>query len=705
MQRVGQTQNKRKPHPIAQRLLASPLRFATQAVAIMQSKTMKLNPQQQAAVEYLGGALFVLAGAGSGKTRVITEKIAYMITQAGYKPHHIAAITFTNKAAKEMQERVLARLGREQTRGLTVCTFHSLGMRILREEAQHIGYKKNFSILDASDSARIIGELLGSTGREAVFKAQHQISLWKNNLQTPEAAFQAADDDWAKQIAQVYAAYQTTLAHYQAVDFDDLIRLPTLLLQQNSEVRLKWQQRLQYLLIDECQDTNACQYALMRALVGLEGRFTAVGDDDQSIYAWRGANMENLRRLQEDYPQIKIIKLEQNYRSTARILKVANQVIANNPKLFPKTLWSQLGEGEVVRVVACQSETHEAEFVAQQIARNKLIYGANFADFAILYRGNHQARLFEDALRSARIPYQISGGQSFYDKAEIKDVLSYLRLLANPDDDPAFLRAATTPKRGIGDTTLGKLNDYAKQHECSLFQAAQSMEALAALNAKNREAVQQFVYLMQDYQARAAADDAGEVVQNLLQEIEYEAYLAGADEGGKAAEMRWQNVQDLAGWLAKKGEEGEKNLIELTQTIALMTLLEGRDDGEIDAVKMSTLHASKGLEYPFVYLVGCEEGLFPHADSVEAGALEEERRLMYVGITRAKQQLTLTHCIKRKRQGTFVFPEPSRFIGEMPQGDLDILGRKGGKPIVSKEEGRERLGNMLAMLKAKTGRE
>ena len=666
---------------------------------------MKLNPQQQAAVEYLGGALFVLAGAGSGKTRVITEKIAYMITQAGYKPHHIAAITFTNKAAKEMQERVSARLGREQTRGLTVCTFHSLGMRILREEAQHIGYKKNFSILDASDSARIIGELLGSTGREAVFKAQHQISLWKNNLQTPEVAFQAADDDWAKQIAQVYAAYQTTLAHYQAVDFDDLIRLPTLLLQQNAEARLKWQQRLQYLLIDECQDTNACQYALMRALVGLEGRFTAVGDDDQSIYAWRGANMENLRRLQEDYPQIEIIKLEQNYRSTARILKVANHVIANNPKLFPKTLWSQLGEGEVVRVVACQSETHEAEFVAQQIARNKLIYGANFADFAILYRGNHQARLFEDALRSARIPYQISGGQSFYDKAEIKDVLSYLRLLANPDDDPAFLRAATTPKRGIGDTTLGKLNDYAKQHECSLFQAAQSMDALAALNAKNREAVQQFVYLMQDYQARAAADNAGEVVQALLQEIGYEAYLTGAEESGKAAEIRWKNVQDLAGWLAKKGEEGEKNLIELTQTIALMTLLEGRDDGEVDAVKMSTLHASKGLEYPFVYLVGCEEGLFPHADSVEAGALEEERRLMYVGITRAKQQLTLTHCIKRKRQGTFVFPEPSRFIDEMPQGDLDILGRKGGKPIVSKEEGRERLGNMLAMLKAKTGRE
>lgn len=662
---------------------------------------MKLNDQQQAAVEYMGGPLFVLAGAGSGKTRVITEKIAFLITQAGYRPHSIAAITFTNKAAKEMQERVSARLGRDDTRGLTVCTFHSLGMRILREEAEHAGYKKNFSILDASDSAKIIAELLGSSGREPVFKAQHQISLWKNSLLTPDTAFQAASDEWERQTAQVYASYQAMLENYQAADFDDLIRLPTALLRQDSTIRIKWQNRLRYLLIDECQDTNACQYAMMRALAGLEGRFTAVGDDDQSIYAWRGADMENLRRLQEDYPALKIIKLEQNYRSTARILKAANRVIANNPKLFPKMLWSQLGEGEAVRVAACQSEQHEAEYIVGQIARNKMVYGANYADFAILYRGNHQARVFEEALRSARIPYQISGGQSFFDKAEIKDVLCYMRLFANPNDDPAFLRAATAPKRGIGDTTLGKLNAYAKQNACSLFQAAQSMGALGELGNKSREAVQQFVMLVQDYRRRAENEDAGSVIQNLLAEIQFEAYLAGLDDNARTGEIRWKNVQELAAWLARKGEADGKNLIELSQTIALITLLEGRDGDEIDAVKLSTLHASKGLEYPFVYLAGCEEGLFPHADSVEAGALEEERRLMYVGITRAKHHLTLTHCVKRKRQGSFIFPEPSRFIAEMPQEDLEILGRKGGAPLVSKEEGRRMLGDMLARLGGK----
>lgn len=662
---------------------------------------MKLNDQQQAAVEYMGGPLFVLAGAGSGKTRVITEKIAFLITQAGYRPHSIAAITFTNKAAKEMQERVSARLGRDDTRGLTVCTFHSLGMRILREEAEHAGYKKNFSILDASDSAKIIAELLGSSGREPVFKAQHQISLWKNSLLTPDSAFQAASDEWERQTAQVYASYQAMLENYQAADFDDLIRLPTALLRQDSTIRIKWQNRLRYLLIDECQDTNACQYAMMRALAGLEGRFTAVGDDDQSIYAWRGADMENLRRLQEDYPALKVIKLEQNYRSTARILKAANRVIANNPKLFPKMLWSQLGEGEAVRVAACQSEQHEAEYIVGQIARNKMVYGANYADFAILYRGNHQARVFEEALRSARIPYQISGGQSFFDKAEIKDVLCYMRLFANPNDDPAFLRAATAPKRGIGDTTLGKLNAYAKQNACSLFQAAQSMGALGELGNKSREAVQQFVMLVQDYRRRAENEDAGSVIQNLLAEIQFEAYLAGLDDNTRTGEIRWKNVQELAAWLARKGEADGKNLIELSQTIALITLLEGRDDDEIDAVKLSTLHASKGLEYPFVYLAGCEEGLFPHADSVEAGALEEERRLMYVGITRAKHHLTLTHCVKRKRQGSFIFPEPSRFIAEMPQEDLEILGRKGGAPLVSKEEGRRMLGDMLARLGGK----
>ena len=660
---------------------------------------MKLNPQQQAAVKYLGGPLLVLAGAGSGKTGVITQKIKHLIVSSRYQPHEIAAITFTNKAAKEMRERISLMLSKGQAKRIIICTFHSLGMKILSEEANHIGYKKNFSIFDSTDSAKIIGELLGGTGKEALFKAQHQISLWKNDLKTPEDVLQTASNAWEEQIARVYASYQETLQSYQAVDFDDLIRLPAVLLQQNSEVRNKWQRRLRYLLVDECQDTNTCQFTLMKLLTGAEGMFTAVGDDDQSIYAWRGANMENLRKMQEDYPQMKVIKLEQNYRSTARILKIANKVIENNPKLFTKKLWSQFGEGEIVKVVACQNEQHEADWVVSQIVKQKLVGGdkTQYADFAVLYRGNHQARIFEEALRSARVPYQLSGGQSFFDKAEIKDVLSYLRLLANPNDDPAFLRAVTTPKRGIGDVTLGKLNTYAHEHECSLYEAAQTEEALALLNNTNRQHLQAFMDMFGSYRAKAETSEAGELINSLLKEIDYENHLLASEEG-KAGEIKWRNVSDLTGWLERKGEQDGKNIIELAQTVALMTLLEGKSEEEVDAVKLSTLHASKGLEYPYVFLVGCEEGILPHNDSIEEDNVEEERRLMYVGITRAKRQLTLTHCVKRKKQGTWQFPEPSRFIDEMPQEDIKILGRKGGEPIVSKEEGKSNLAGLLDML-------
>ena len=660
---------------------------------------MKLNPQQLEAVRYLSGPLLVLAGAGSGKTGVITQKIKHLIVSSRYQSHEIAAITFTNKAAKEMRERISLMLSKGQAKRIIICTFHALGIKILREEANHIGYKKNFSILDAGDCAEIIDELLGGTGKEALFKAQQQISLWKNDLKTPEDVVQSVSNAWEQQIARVYASYQETLKSYQAVDFDDLIRLPAVLLQQNSEVRNKWQRRLRYLLVDECQDTNTCQFALMKLLTGAEGMFTAVGDDDQSIYAWRGANMENLRKMQENYPQMKVIKLEQNYRSTARILKVANKVIENNPKLFTKKLWSQLGEGEPVKVVACQNEQNEAEWVVSQIIKQKLIGGdkTQYADFAVLYRGKHQARIFEEALRSARIPYRLSGGQSFFDKAEIKDVLSYVRLLANPNDDPAFLRAVTTPKRGIGDVTLGKLNAYAYEHECSLYEAAQNEEALATLNNTNRQHLQAFMNMFGSYRAKAETAEAGELINSLLEEIGYENHLMQNEEG-KAGEIKWRNVGELVSWFARKEEGDGKNIIELAQTVALMRLLERKDEEEADAVSLSTLHAAKGLEYPYVFLVGCEEGVLPHNDSIEEGNVEEERRLMYVGITRAKRQLTLTHCVKRKKQGTWQFPEPSRFIDEMPQEDLKILGRKGGEPIVSKEEGRRNLADIIGRL-------
>ena len=663
---------------------------------------LNLNPQQHAAIHYLDGPLLVLAGAGSGKTRVITEKIAYLITRAHYPAHQIAAITFTNKAAREMQERVGHLLTKPQTRGLTVSTFHSLGMRLLREEAAAAGYKKQFSILDSADAAKIIGELLGSTGREMVFKAQHQISLWKNELLTPEMVLAQAEDPWTRQIGQLYASYQDTLMSYQAVDFDDLIRIPVILMQQQADIRYKWQMRLRYLLVDECQDTNTCQYAMMRLLTGGDGKFTAVGDDDQSIYAWRGANMENLRLLKQDYPNLNIIKLEQNYRSSARILRVANKVIANNPKLFPKTLWSEYGLGEMIDVIACNNEGHEADLVVSRIAHQKLVGGdtVHYRDFVILYRGNHQARVFEEALRSRRIPYKLSGGQSFFDKAEIKDVLAYVRLLANPDDDPAFLRAVTTPRRGVGETTLAKLNHYAKIAHCSLFVAACSMDALAELSAKSREPLQQFIALLKDYQYRAHIDVAGVLLHDLLKDIAYENHLLNTEEG-RAGEIKWRNVQDLLNWIGKKGEEDNKNILEIAQTIALMTLLEGKEDEEADMVSMSTLHASKGLEYPHVFLVGCEEGVFPHADSVEENNVDEERRLMYVGITRARQTLTVTHCHKRKRAGSWEFHEPSRFIEEMPAEDIRLLGGKNNQPIVSQAEGKSILAGMMARLNEK----
>ncbi|MDF7676219.1 3'-5' exonuclease [Neisseriaceae bacterium ESL0693] len=663
---------------------------------------VKLNPQQHQAITYLDGPLLVLAGAGSGKTRVITEKIAYLITRAGYPASQIAAITFTNKAAREMQERISLLLSKPQTKGLTVSTFHSLGMRILREEALAAGYKKQFSILDATDTAKIMAELLGSSGREAVFKAQHQISLWKNDLKTPEEVLAEADHIWLRQMAQLYASYQETLVSYQAVDFDDLIRLPVQLLQQVPEIRYKWQLRLRYLLVDECQDTNTCQYALMRLLTGSEGKFTAVGDDDQSIYAWRGANMENLRLLQQDYPRLQIIKLEQNYRSTARILRVANQVIAHNPKLFAKTLWSEYGLGDMIDVIACKNETHEAEVVVSRIMHRKMMgaEAVRYRDFAILYRGNHQARVFEEVLRSHRIPYRLSGGQSFFDKAEIKDVLAYVRLLANPDDEPAFLRAVITPRRGIGEATLARLNDYAKVAHCSLFQAAGSMTALSLLSVQSHQQVQQFMALLADYQQRIFSEPAGKLLQELLEDIAYEAYLLNTEEG-RAGEIKWRNVQDLLRWITKKAEEDGKNLLDIAQTIALMTLLEGKDDEEADMVSMSTLHAAKGLEYPHVFLVGCEEGVFPHADSVENDYLDEERRLMYVGITRAQKTLTLSHCHKRKRAGNWEFHEPSRFINEMPADDIRLLGRKDTQPIISQSEGKSMLAQMMAHIDQK----
>ncbi|WP_137938898.1 UvrD-helicase domain-containing protein [Chitinivorax sp. B] len=661
-----------------------------------------LNPPQREAIHYVDGPLLVLAGAGSGKTRVITHKIAYLINEYGMSARNIAAITFTNKAAREMQERVEGLLHGSAGRGLTVCTFHSLGMQIMRQESKRIGYKPQFSILDANDGYKIVSDILKTTDKEEIRRVQSIISRWKNDFVSPEDALNNGSHEGEFHAARCYRTYQDTLFAYQAMDFDDLIRLPVELFEHDEEALEKWRNKLKYLLIDECQDTNTCQYKLVRQLTGRWGKFTAVGDDDQSIYAWRGANMENLRLLQQDYPNLKLVKLEQNYRSTSRILRAANSVIGNNPKLFEKTLWSNLGEGDPINILAVKDDEHEAETIAMRILAHKFEHGKRFLDYAILYRGNHQARVIEQALRNQRIPYVMSGGQSFFDKAEIKDVIAYLRLLANQDDDPAFIRAATTPKRGIGNITLEKLGTYSAERHISLFAAATAPGMEIHLQEKQLGPLRTFCDFINRMQWRAEREPAGVVLMDILKAIDYEIWLYDSEEG-KAGETKWKNVMDFVGWVTKKGEEDGKTLIDLAQTIALITMMESRDQAEIDAVRMTTLHASKGLEYPHVFLVGCEEGILPHRESVDNGMVEEERRLMYVAITRAQWSLTITHAMKRRRAGEWTVCEPSRFLGELPGDDIRWSGKPGEKRELSVEEKKSRSAALLASLRQKNG--
>ncbi len=673
-----------------------------------------LNSPQREAVKYLDGPLLVLAGAGSGKTRVITEKIGYLIDSAGYDAREIAAITFTNKAAREMQERVSklmqGKTHSKSSKGLTIATFHSLGLQMLRQEASLLGYKPQFSILDSSDSFKIVADILATTDKQLLRKTQYQISSWKNAFINPDQAKASADEDLTHAAAKVYQLYQQTLKAYQAVDFDDLIKLPVELFEQHEMALNKWQRKLQYLLVDEYQDTNACQYKLVRMLTGVRGQFTAVGDDDQAIYGWRGADVENLRQLTEDFSKLKVIKLEQNYRSTVRILRAANQVISNNPKLFEKKLWSDLGTGDMIQVSAAMSEESEAESVLMKLQAHKFEHRTKFLDYAILYRGNHQARVFEQQLRNQKIPYTVSGGQSFFDKAEIKDLVSYLRLIANEDDDPAFIRAATTPKKGIGNTTLERLGEYASAHKISLFAAAFEQDFQAEIGNKQLDDLLTFCQYIQKIQVRAVRDPAGELLNDLLNSIQYEAFLYDSEEP-RAAESKWANVLEFTGWLTKKGESSTegfneglgnendgKNLLELTQMVSLMSMLEGREDGEPDAVKLSTLHAAKGLEFGHVFLIGVEEGILPHRESIDNNQIEEERRLMYVGITRAQKSLTISWCKKRKRAGEMQMCEPSRFIAELPTADVRHFGNPFNSPEVSRDFGKSRLANIHAML-------
>lgn len=671
-----------------------------------------LNPKQQEALEYVSGPLLVLAGAGSGKTSVITQKIAHLITQCDIPAERITAMTFTNKAAKEMKERVGKLLPKEKTRGLRVSTFHHFGLNFLRYELKHTPLKSNFSIMDADDCKRLLKDLMmrdnieGADVKELLAKAMRLISGWKNDLLDPADAMATLEDPEDMLFATLYELYERNIRAYNAVDFDDLIVLPTKLLKENAELRDKWQNRIRYLLVDEYQDTNTAQYELVKLLVGVQARFTAVGDDDQSIYAWRGAKPENMAQLQEDFPKLKVVKLEQNYRSTNRILKAANAVIGNNPHIFEKALWSEKGHGDVIKVLTCRSEEDEAERVARDIVTHKLRYGKTWEDYAVLYRSNFQARFLEAQLRQLQVPYKVSGGTSFFARTEIKDVMSYLRLILNPEDDSAFLRIINTPKRAIGPATLEKLGTFAQEYGKSLLGATEHGLLHTVLPKKATTTLQDFYQFIDHYTKELYQhDDPVPLVRQMIDETGYIDMVKADAKTPQQEKNKLDNIETLytsiQSLINRAEDENERNIEAVIRKLVLLDMLEQQQEEEnTDKVSLSTLHAAKGLEYNYVYMMGLEEEMLPHKNSIMADSVEEERRLMYVGITRAREALTLTMTTQRKAGGQMRYTTPSRFLDELPEEELDWPAKKlksttREDPI---EHAKKHIANLQAML-------
>ncbi|WDD98972.1 DNA helicase Rep [Thalassomonas actiniarum] len=672
---------------------------------------MKLNPGQNEAVKYVSGPCLVLAGAGSGKTGVICQKIAYLIQKCDYKARNIAAVTFTNKAAREMKERVSKMLGRELTRGLTVSTFHSLGLDIVRREIKTLGYKPGFTLFDDQDTLALLKELTEQEldgDKDLLNKLQGMISNWKNDLLLPDGALKTAGDADAALYAEFYARYQKHMKAYNALDFDDLILIPTLLLRNYPEVRQRWQNKIRYMLVDEYQDTNASQYEFVKLITGERGRLTVVGDDDQSIYSWRGAKPENLVQLGKDFPSLKLIKLEQNYRSSGRILKCANILIANNPHVYDKALFSELAYGLELRVVQTKNEENEVERLVGELIGHRFQNKSQFKDYAVLYRGNHQSRLLEKAMMTNRIPYKISGGTSFFSRSEIKDIMAYLRVLVNPDDDNAFLRIVNVPRREIGPTTLEKLGSYANMRQISMFAASFELGLEQHLTGRGLASVQRFTRWIVETADNAERGDTAAVLRSMIREINYEDWLYDTSPSAKAAEMRMKNVTQLFSWVTEMLEGGELDepmtLPQIVTRLTLRDMMERNEEEDMaDQVQLMTLHASKGLEFPYVFLIGMEEGLLPHQTSVDEGNVEEERRLAYVGITRAQRELIFTYARERRQFGEVARTEPSRFLYELPQNDLIWeSGRAQPTAEQKQEKGKAGVANLRAMLKAKS---
>lgn len=695
---------------------------------------MQLNAAQQEAVTYTQGPCLVLAGAGSGKTRVIITKIAYLLRNNLAQPAQILAVTFTNKAAAEMRERIALEVGPEISSQLTICTFHSLGRQILKEQAQLLRLGSHFSIFDETDTLKILKGIIASDystlkstqSADYLSTVASHISRWKGELKNPSSILKDPKSDHIT--AELYQKYSDYLRACNAVDFDDLIYLPTRLLLLNEKVRSYYQQRYRYIMVDEYQDTNHTQYYLLMCLVASNQRFMVVGDDDQSIYSWRGARPENIKQLTVDFPELKVIKLEQNYRSTSRILHCANSIIAHNQHLFSKTLYSGIEGGEPIRVVTCNDNEQSCEYIAAEILGHRFDHRSKWGDYAILYRSNSQSRDMEKALMSAHIPCKITGDTSFFARMEVKDIMAWCRVLTNPKDDAALLRIINVPHRGIGAQTIKIMTELGRKFNRCLYDCAISQEMHSALNKQQVDALCSFLGLLFDLRHKLAQHHDLEVCRTLIDKIGYRGYLRAENASTNAFEWKLKNVQILMGWIEElltgqknnsfgksstAGAAGaasdlnqplEMRFGEAVERLGLREMMDKKadEDEEQDAVQMMTLHAAKGLEFPVVFLLGMEEGILPHRTSIEEHNIEEERRLAYVGVTRAQKELTLVVARQRKQGNSIVQQEPSRFISEMPKEELNFIDL--AKPQKqSKESSQHGLERVIEDLAAFTG--
>ncbi|MFT7669903.1 MAG: DNA helicase-2/ATP-dependent DNA helicase PcrA [Planctomycetota bacterium] len=648
----------------------------------------KLNPEQRRAVETIEGPLLVLAGAGTGKTRVITVRIAYLLSQ-GVPPEAILAMTFTNKAAKEMRERVSELVGSKLAERLTVGTFHSFCLRILRENAEHIGFAAGISIADSADQIAACKSVLRELHiAEASIKPsslQSRISLLKNKLVTPEQFAAQPGDEFDHLVALGYKRYEEFMRRSRRMDFDDLLTYTVKLLRENEFVRGAMQLRYRYLLVDEYQDTNEPQYAIVHEISKQHRNLCVVGDDDQSIYSWRGADIKKILNFGEHYPEANTVTLETNYRSTQEILDAANRVIVNNPTRHAKTLRAHAGTGELVQLVMHQDESVEAEYVIRDLRMRVDAGKSRFGDFAILFRTAIQPRPFEAELRARGVPYVLIGGMSFFDRKEVRDVLAYLKVIQNPKDEVSLLRIVNCPPRGVGKTTLDRVLKFATEQGISVPEAFQRADEIEKINRNAVESVQRLQDKLQKLGEQKPKEDLVKFIEEMIEIFAYRSEVERCYPNPEDQDKRWKAVTQIISQaqrhVARRKQPGLANFLNE------MTLTPSDDDkdeaGSRNQVTLMTLHASKGLEYPRVYLIGLEEGILPHSKSVEQDTVEEERRLMYVGITRAREGLVLSHTLERQKYGTQVKVHPSRFIYELkgspppedwiPAGKIDEL--------------------------------